>query len=80
MRNVHVQYFALLREQRGRGQEMVATAAATAAELYAELQALHRFSLGSDQVRVAVDGEFAPWTAPLTEGARLVFMPPVAGG
>jgi len=80
MRTVHVQYFALLREQRGQGQETVATSASTAAELYTELRTRHRFSLGADQVRVAVDGEFAPWTAPLAEGARLVFMPPVAGG
>jgi len=37
MIDVHVQYFAVLRERAGLSQETVATAAATAAELYEEL-------------------------------------------
>ncbi len=80
MKTVHVQYFALLREQRGLSREAVTTQAATAAELYEELRARHGLSLAPSQLRVAVNGEFAGWTTPLTEGAQLVFIPPVAGG
>lgn len=77
---IHVQYFAILREQRGLARETIATAAATTGELYAELQARHRFSLPADRLRVAVDDEFTGWSAPLRDGAAVVFIPPVAGG
>jgi molybdopterin synthase sulfur carrier subunit len=80
VKNIHVQYFAILREQRGLGQERLNTAAATAADLYAELRARHGFTLPAERLRVAVNDEFAPWTAPLSEGDALVFIPPVAGG
>ena len=80
MIHVHVQYYAVLREQAGASEERVATAAATPASLYDELQARHGFHLARAQLRVAVDGEFADWQAPLADGARVVFIPPVAGG
>lgn len=80
MKTVHLQYFALLREQRGTSTETLKTAAATAAELYTELRARHRFTLPAENLRVAINGEFAPWTTPLADGTELVFIPPVAGG
>jgi molybdopterin converting factor small subunit len=79
-KQVQVEYFALLREQRGLARESVSTQAASAGELYAELAARHRFTLPADRLRVAIDGEFAPWSTALKEGALLVFIPPVAGG
>ena len=45
MKTIDVQYFAILREQRGLGREKVSTAAVTAGELYAELGARHGFTL-----------------------------------
>jgi len=80
MKTVQVQYFAILREQRGRSTETCATEATTAAELYAELKARHGFSLPAERLRVALNDEFAPWNAALHEGDALVFIPPVAGG
>ena len=79
-KTVHLQYFALLREQRGLGAETLATSAATAAQLYDELRARHAFTLPADRLRVAINNEFAPWTTPLSDGAQIVFIPPVAGG
>jgi molybdopterin converting factor subunit 1 len=79
-KTVEVQYFAILREQRGLAKEKVSTAAATAAQLYDELRARHGFTLESGRLRVAVNDDFAPWQAPLRDGDRLVFIPPVAGG
>jgi len=77
---VHVQYYAVLREQAGLSDERVVTGATTAAALYDELRARHGLSLARAQLRVAIDGEFADWQAPLADGARVVFIPPVAGG
>jgi sulfur-carrier protein len=79
-KNVRVQYFAILREQRGLGAETVSTAADTAGELYEELRVRHGFSLPAARLRAAVNDEFSPWTAVLKEGDLLVFIPPVAGG
>jgi molybdopterin converting factor subunit 1 len=79
-KRVRVQYFALLREQRGLAQESLVTEAATAGDLYEELRARHGFTLPQARLRAAVNDEFAPWTAPLSEGDALVFLPPVAGG
>ncbi|MBI3886744.1 MAG: MoaD/ThiS family protein [Opitutae bacterium] len=75
-----VQYFAVFREQRGLGEESLASAATTPAALYAELQARHRFTLAPEMVRAAVNGAFAPLDRPLASGDTVVFIPPVAGG
>jgi molybdopterin synthase sulfur carrier subunit len=77
---LHVHYFAILREQRGLREEVVETAAATPAALYEELRGRHGFALPADRVRAAVNDEFVAASAPLHEGDRLVFIPPVAGG
>jgi molybdopterin converting factor subunit 1 len=80
MRKLHITYFAILREQSGRSEETVDTAAATAREFYEELRARHRFSLPVSRLRVAVNGEFASWDTTLADGQRIAFIPPVAGG
>ena len=80
MKTVRVQYFALLREQRGLSQETLSTTATDAAALYVELRARHGFTLPPERLRAAVNGEFAAWPAPLKDGDEVVFIPPVAGG
>lgn len=75
-----VQYFAILREQRGLAAEKITTRSATAGELFEELRLLHGFTLGQASFRVAINEEFAPWGAQLAEGDQVVFLPPVAGG
>lgn len=80
MTPVRVQYFAILREQAGTSHEQVSTAASTAGELYAELSARHGFTLAASLMKVAINGEFAPWSAPLGADDEVVFIPPVAGG
>jgi molybdenum cofactor guanylyltransferase len=77
---VQVQYFALLREQAGRGAERVETTARTARDLYAELARRHGFTLSSESLKVAINAEFAEWDRPLSAGDAVVFIPPVAGG
>ena len=80
MTALRVQYYAFLREQAGMSREVVESAAGNAAELYDELRARHGFTLARSQLRVAIDGEFADWSAPLTSNSEIVFIPPVAGG
>jgi molybdopterin-guanine dinucleotide biosynthesis protein A len=79
-RTLHVQYFALLREQAGRGSESLQSTAASARELYAELAPLRGLTLLPAQLRVAVNEEFSEWERPLAPGDRVAFLPPVAGG
>jgi molybdopterin converting factor subunit 1 len=79
-RTVHVQYFAVLREQAGRSAESLQTAAATPAELYEELRDRHGLGLPRSLLRVAVNEDFSEWERLLADGDRVVFIPPVAGG
>jgi molybdopterin synthase sulfur carrier subunit len=78
--NITVQYYAILREQRGLSDEEVETAAVTAGELYSTLKHEHGFSLGEDCLRVAINDEFTGWNHPLQDDDRVTFIPPVAGG
>ena len=77
---IHIQYFALLREQRGASAEQLSTSATTARELYSQLQTKHRFTLSPDLVRVSINNEFKDWNTALKSGDHIVFIPPVAGG
>jgi molybdopterin converting factor subunit 1 len=80
MPKIQVQYFAILREQRGLAAEELTTQAVTAAALYDELRARHGFSLPRERIRAAVNDAFVEPSAPLHDGDRVVFIPPVAGG
>jgi molybdopterin converting factor subunit 1 len=80
MARVRLRYYALLREQAGLGEELVESAAADMAGLYAELAGRHGFRLAREQLRVAVNSEFSDWSRPLADGDEVVFIPPVAGG
>lgn len=75
-----IQYFALMREQAGRSQETLETQATTPADLYAELSARYHFTLAREQLKVAVNSDFADWSRRLVAGDTVVFIPPVAGG
>lgn len=77
---VTVQYFAILRDQRGVASERLSTHAATAGELYTELRARYGFTINPKMLKVAVNDEFATWDAPLKDGDKVVFLTPVAGG
>ena len=80
MKNIRIRYYAILREQAKRSEESLATDAATAAELYAELRSRYAFTLPAQQLKVAINTEFRDWQSPLQDGDQVVFIPPVAGG
>ena len=77
---IHVQYFALLREQRGQSEETLHTVARTPKALYAQLKKDYRFTLSEESVRVSINERFCDWQAELKSGDHLVFLPPVSGG
>jgi len=79
-KRIKVQYYALLREQAGRSDESVLTAASTPRDLYNELKSRYPFSLAPEMLRVAVNAEFGEWSQRLADGDSVVFIPPVAGG
>jgi molybdopterin converting factor subunit 1 len=79
-RRIHVEYFALFREQAGRADETVETAAGDARALYAELAERHGLTLAPGRLKVALNDRFVDWDAALADGDRIVFIPPVAGG
>ena len=80
MRTITVEYFAILREQRGLSRESLVTTAATPSELYDALRVEHGFTLPAERVRAAVNGEFVQSQTGLNDGDEVVFIPPVAGG
>jgi molybdopterin-guanine dinucleotide biosynthesis protein A len=77
---LNIRYYALLREQAGRSEELLETTAATPADLYTELNARYGFTLSREQLKVAVNSEFSDWSRKLAAGDAVVFIPPVAGG
>ncbi len=77
---IEIEYFAVLREQAGRGSETVNLQAGTPADVYARLSERYGFELEAGRLRVAVNDAFADWSCRLNDGDRLVFIPPVAGG
>jgi molybdopterin synthase sulfur carrier subunit len=80
MRTYTVLYFGLLTERRGLAEERVESAASTAADLYAELDALHGLGLSTAHFRVAVNDEFAGWEREIKSGDVVAFLPPMSGG
>jgi molybdopterin-guanine dinucleotide biosynthesis protein A len=79
-KRIKVQYYAILREQAGRSDESIVTAAHTPRDLYNELKSRYPFSLAPEMLRVAVNAEFGEWSQRLDDGDSVVFIPPVAGG
>jgi molybdopterin synthase sulfur carrier subunit len=77
--SVTVLYFASLRDAAGIAAEQVPLPASLPV-LYAQLRARHALPLAPECLRVAMDGAFCGWDAPVREGAEIAFIPPVSGG
>lgn len=77
---IEVLYFASLRDAAGIEREQLPVHAGDLAALYEELRQRHGFVLQRERLRVAVDGAFARWDAPVRAGSVVAFIPPVSGG
>ena len=79
MPQIHVEYFAILREHAGKRSEDLDTQAVTAADLFKELEVRYAFpAMGG--MKVAINDEFSEMEVALADGDAVVFIPPVAGG
>ena len=79
-KSLRLLYFAILRESAGISSEDFSTTANTSKELYTELKERWSFSMNENELRVAVNGEFADMEDNLNEGDEVAFIPPVSGG
>jgi sulfur-carrier protein len=77
---IHLTYFASLREQRGTDHESIEVTSSSLRNLYRSLASAYRFSFTEEQIRPAVNDELAHWDRPLDQGDRVVFISPVSGG
>ncbi len=81
VKNIHIQYFAILREVSGQSFEVWQTTSETPYGLYAELRNRYGFGLTESHMRVAINGEFVDGNDyQLQDQDHVVFIPPVAGG
>jgi MoaD family protein len=80
MASVQVRYFASLRAAAGISVQTLETDAPTLTDLYGEVKTKYGFRLAESQVKVALNGDWSGWDAHLSDGDKVVFMPPVAGG
>ena len=77
--SVTVLYFASLRDAAGVASEQLPQPASLRA-LYEQLRERHALPLAPERLRVAIDGAFCDWDAPVRAGAEIAFIPPVSGG
>lgn len=77
---VTIFYYAALREQRGLRSERVETDATNARELYESLMESGGLKVDARLVRVAINDEMGELNRPISNGDKVVFIPPVAGG
>ena len=77
---VNVQYFAVLREQRGLSEESVQTKEQTAGDLYDEIAQLNSLTFEKSLIRAAINDRFVDMSEQIVDGDKVVFIPPVAGG
>ncbi len=84
MQSIDILYFAWLRERIDQPRERIETAAATVADLVAELaarDARHAAAFADPTaIRVALDQSLADFAAPLTGVREVAFFPPMTGG
>jgi molybdopterin converting factor subunit 1 len=80
MKSINIKYFALFRDQSGCEEETLQVTSETYADLYHTVSKLHGFDLPHDMIQVAVNDEFTSMKTQVVDQAKVVFIPPVAGG
>jgi len=77
---IQIKYFATLREQAGKSEEIIDTTSDNPKSVYQELKDKYNFSLQISELQVAVNDNYEDFNYKLKEMDTVVFIPPVAGG
>ncbi len=77
---IQIKYFAALREQAGKSEEVIETDSINPMKIYAELKEKYNFTLESSELQIAVNDSYENFNFELKDMDTLVFIPPVAGG
>ena len=77
---ITIRYFAVLKDQRGVGEDILENVGSTPKEVYGYLKNTYGLNFCQSKLKVAVNDEFAEWEIKLRDGDVLVYIPPVAGG
>jgi molybdopterin converting factor small subunit len=77
---IRLQYYAVLRDERGLDEETRQTGARTPHELYQELKSGGCLRFDERFIRPARNDRFCDWDEVLAENDLVVFVPPVSGG
>lgn len=80
MSSIKVVYFASLKEKAAVNEETLPLTEQTYGQLYSQLSGKYGFGLPPEMIQVAVNDEFSSMKEMVKAGAKIVFIPPVAGG
>jgi len=80
LKTLTICYYAAFKDATGLREERWQSSAASAAELYDELAARHRFRFDRSVLKAAVNDRVVPWETALRDGDTVVFLAPFAGG
>ncbi|MBF2056240.1 MAG: MoaD/ThiS family protein [Cyanobacterium sp. T60_A2020_053] len=79
-KTITIKYFASLQELAPVDEEIITTDLSSYRELYQFLASKYSFSLSDQQIKLAVNHDFADLDQIIENNAYVVFIPPVAGG
>ncbi len=77
---IHLTYYAILRERRGVDRETVDVGDGSLRALYQSLRQTYDFPYDEKHIRPAINDAFCPWERTIVDGDHVVFISPVAGG
>ncbi len=75
-----IRYFALLKDHIKKSEEEFSESFSTPLEAFNFIKKKYNLPLEANQIRIAVNDEFANLESKISENDVLVFIPPVAGG
>ena len=80
MTKIKISYFAALRDATGSSEETYESAGQTIRDVFEELTAKYEWNFSEKDIRAALNDRFAKMETPISDGDKIVFIPPVAGG
>jgi len=75
-----VKYFAVIRDNTGKDEEIINTPASNPRDLFNLLNEKYSLPIKQKYLRVAINNTFESFDTPLKENDVVAFIPPVAGG